>query len=215
MQMEWMRLLADDVTVTDLANFIERVKEVYENLGILAAIGLPYLETLFPVLPLFLMTAFNILSYGLFWGYLYTYIGTTTGTIAIFLFMRYISTKRFKSSWREKPNVEKYLNWLENTHPVLHVVVLMIPFSPTFMINYSMGLSNMRFVTFLFITFVSRAIMLVICIPLGMTLVTLYEANEFGGVQIMWLFFTGLVILFGIISGQLINRRIQLNKIGV
>lgn len=210
--MNWSQL-AGDVTVTDLAEFIERVKDVYLNLGIVAAIGLPYLETLFPVLPLFLMTAFNILSYGVFWGYIYTFIGTVAGTIVIFLFMRYISTKHFKETWRDKKNVKMYLNWIETTHPVFHIMVLMVPFSPTFMINYSMGLSKMRFETYVLITVVSRAIMLVGCIPLGMTLISLYEAGEFGGVQILWLFFTGLIILGSIVFGQIMKRKIQTRKV--
>ncbi len=205
----WGILANGDVTVTELAEFIERVKDIYSDLGVAAAIGLPYLETLFPVLPLFLMTAFNILSYGVFWGYIYTYIGTTAGTIAIFLFMRYLSTKEYKRARKERPNVKKYLNWIERTHPALHIAVLMVPFSPTFMINYSMGLTKMRLATFLVITFVSRAIMLFICMPLGLTLVSLYQAGELGGVAILWLTITGLLILASIIAGQIMIRKIQ------
>ena len=123
--------------------------------------------------------------------------------------MRYISTAEFKRKRKHRPNWEKYLNWIESTHPILHILVLMIPFSPTFMINYSMGLTKMRFTTFLLITLISRAILLIICIPLGMTLVTLYNSGEFGGVAIMWLTFTGLVILAGTIIGQIWNRKIK------
>jgi uncharacterized membrane protein YdjX (TVP38/TMEM64 family) len=205
-------LLAGDVTVNDLRSFIEQVKTIYASLGILAAVGLPYVETLFPVLPLFLMTAFNILTYGVFWGYVYTFIGTVSGTIAIFLFMRHVSTRPFRQKWKEKPSVIRYLNWIESTHPALHILVLMVPFAPTFMINYSMGLSQMRLSTFVVITFVSRAIMLVICIPLGLTLISLYEAGSFGGVQILWLTITGLLILASIVVGQIMQRKIQQNK---
>jgi hypothetical protein len=62
------------------------------------------------------------------------------------------------------------------------------------------------------ITFVSRAIMLVICIPLGLTLISLYEAGSFGGVQILWLTITGLLILASIVVGQIMQRKIQQNK---
>lgn len=211
--MSVLNLLANgEFTVTDLAEFIEQVKDVYSSLGILAAIGLPFVETLFPALPLFLMIAFNILSYGLFWGYIYTYIGTVSGTVLIFTFMRYISTAEFKRKKKERPNAKKYLDWIEQTHPILHILVLMVPFSPTFMINYSMGLTKMRITTFLLITFISRAIMLFICIPLGMTLISFYNNGEFGGVEIMWLTFFGLTVLSGVVVGQIINHKIQANK---
>lgn len=207
-----MLLLSDDFTVNDLIEFIEQVKEIYESFGIGAAIGLPFLETLFPFLPLFLMIAFNILSYNLFWGYLYTYIGTLGGTIVMFLFMRYIITDNFKRKLMQTQRISVALTWIENTHPLLHIIVLMIPFSPTFMINYSMGLTNMKISRFLLITTISRALLLFICIPFGMTLVTYYNSGVMGGVEIMWLSTTGLVILAGVILGQFFSKKIQANS---
>ena len=70
--MEIFRILAADFTVTDFIEFIEKVKDIYTSFGMLAAVGLPLFETLVPVLPLFLMLSFNILSYGLLLGYLFT-----------------------------------------------------------------------------------------------------------------------------------------------
>lgn len=203
-------LLAGEVTVIDLIEFIEQVKEIYENLGIGAAIGLPFLETLMPFLPLFLMIAFNILAYGTLLGYLYTYIGTVLGTITIFIFMRYISTREYKNAKKRKPRIEKALHWIENTHPILHIMVLSIPFSPTFMINYSMGLTKMKFSRFLIITALSRGILLFICIPFGLTLVHYYERGALGGVSVLWLSIAGLILLLGIIIGQ--KTRVSLNK---
>ena len=70
--MNILKMLADDFTVQDLADFIDKVRNIYLNFGVFAAIGLPFVETIIPLLPLFLMLAFNILSYGLLWGYIYT-----------------------------------------------------------------------------------------------------------------------------------------------
>ncbi len=204
-------LLANEITVTDFYEFIEKVKEIYESLGVFAAIGLPFLETLFPFLPLFLMNAFNMLSYGPITGYLYSYIGTVLGTVVIFFFMRYISTKEYKKQRKEKPRIKKVLNWIETTHPVLHILVLMIPFSPTFMINYSMGLTKMKVRTFLMITMISRGLLLLICVPFGMTLISYYNSGEFGGVEVLWLSIMGLVVLASIIIGQIVTKKIKYN----
>ena len=182
---------------------------MYENLGIGAAIGLPFLETLFPFLPLFLMIAFNMLAYGTVMGYLYTYIGTLAGTIAIFVFMRYISTRNFKNKRKTNPRIEKALAWIENTHPALHILVLSVPFSPTFMINYSMGLTKMSFKRFLIITTISRGILLFICIPFGLTLVNYYETGTLGAVTVIWLSVAGLVLLSGVVIGQKTKRGIN------
>jgi|LGOV01.1.fsa_nt_gb uncharacterized membrane protein YdjX (TVP38/TMEM64 family) len=210
--MEILRILADDFTVTDFIEFIEKVRDIYTSFGMVAAVGLPLFETLVPVLPLFLMLAFNILSYGIFVGYLFTYIGTSIGTIIIFFIMRYLSSNKLGEKRKNLPKVQAYMNWIENTHPILHIIVLMIPFSPAYLINYSMGLSKMKFSTFLIITLVSRAIMLIGCIPFGMTLITLYESGEFGGVQVMWLIIMGVVILLGVVFGQIANNKIKSSK---
>ena len=39
-------MLSSEITVTDLIEFIDSVNEIYSSLGIAAAIGLPYFETL-------------------------------------------------------------------------------------------------------------------------------------------------------------------------
>ena len=53
-------LLASEVTVADLIEFINNVKDIYSSLGVIAAIGLPYVETLVPIAPLFFMLSFSL-----------------------------------------------------------------------------------------------------------------------------------------------------------
>ena len=202
-------LLASEFTVDDLREFIEQVSYFYENMGITAAIGLPFLETLFPFLPLFLMIAFNILAYGTLKGYIYTYIGTLAGTIFIFVFMRYVIIRLFGESLQKSEKVQKAMRWIEKTHPLLHILVLSVPFSPTFIINYSMGLTKMKFSRFLLITVVSRAVLLVICIPFGSTLVSYYNTGTVGGVTVLWLSITGFVVLGSILVGQKTSRSVS------
>jgi len=72
-----------------------------------------------------------------------------------------------------------------------------------------MGLSNMKLSKFLAITFISRSIMLVACIPFGLTLITLYNSGEIGGVQVMWLLVFGVIVLAGIVFGQIMSKRIK------
>lgn len=202
-------ILSNDVTVEDLRNFIHQVKQLYEESGIVAAVGLPFLETLLPILPLFLMIAFNILTYGTIKGYLLTYIGTVLGTIFIFVFMRFFVIKFYGEKLQNNNRFQNAMRWIEKTHPVLHILVLSIPFAPTFMINYSMGLTHMKFKRFLMITSISRGLLLFICIPFGTTLVNYYNKGLSGGVTVMWLSITGIVVLMSIILGQRAKKSIK------
>lgn len=202
-------LLATEFTVMDLIDFIHQVKLVYESYGIGAAVGLPFLETLFPFLPLFLMAAFNILSYGTFLGLVFTFIGTWIGTIVIFVFMRYLKSTKVEDVLYRTRTIKKALFWIEDTHPLLLILVLSIPFSPTFMINYSMGLTNMKFSKFLWITTISRTFLLLLCLPFGLTLVNYYKENVAGGVTVFWLSAMGMVVLVGILFGQKTKKQMD------
>lgn len=205
-------LLSSTFSVEDLRLFIQDAKIFYDQIGVFAAIALPYIETLFPFLPLFLMLAFNILKFGLVIGYILTYIGTVLGTLSIFFFMRYVSSKRFKEEKKHSSKVSKYYHWVEETHPLTHIVVLMVPLSPTFWINYSMGLTKIPFKTFIFITLVSRAFLLFICIPFGMTLLTLMNEEGSGSVHMGWLTVTGVVVLGSVVFGQVMKKKISINQ---
>lgn len=207
-----MRLLSSSFSVEDLKEFIQDVKIFYDSFGIFAAVLLPYVETLLPFLPLFLMLAFNIMKFGVVLGYVLTYIGTVLGTLTIFYFLRYFASKNFKDSKRKDSKVAVYLHWIETTHPLTHIVVLMIPLSPTFMINYSMGLTKMKFKTFLFITLTSRALLLFICIPFGMTLLSLLNSQGHGEVEMLWLTITGIIVIVCVVFGQISKKHIRNKK---
>lgn len=199
-------MLAASVTVTDLIEFINQVKDIYASLGIGAAIGLPFFETLIPIAPLFLMISFNVLSYGLFFGFLFTYIGTCAATILIFMIMRTLKNKTKESERSFSPKVAGYLNWIDRTHPMLHILAMMIPLSPAYLINYSMGLSDVKFSTYLLVTLTSRFLMLIFCLPFVFTLLNLYESGELGGVQGVWLLIFGCIVIAGIVVGQKMNN---------
>ncbi len=201
------------ITVTDFIEFINSVKELYSSLGIIAAIGIPYAETIVPIAPLFLMLAFNVLSYGLVLGFLFTYIGTTMATITIFLVLRKISAKVPLEERKMSDKVKNYLYWIENTNPILHIIAMMIPLSPAYLINYSMGLSNVTFSRYLFVTLISRFIMLILCMPFVMTLLTLYESGQLGGVQVLWLLVFGTIVIVGIVVGQKLKTRVEEKKV--
>lgn len=205
-------VLSSEITVTDLIEFIDSVTKIYSNLGIVAAIGLPYFETLVPIVPLFLMLSFNVLSYGMILGLIFTYIGTSLAAISIFIFLRTIYSKKSIDERKISNKIRKYLYWIDNTHPALHILAMMIPLSPAYLINYSMGLSNISFGRYIFITLVSRFIMLILCIPFVMTLLSLYETGQLGGVQVVWLLIFGTVVIFGIVVGQKIKLNIDSNQ---
>lgn len=72
----------DSITLED----VERFFKEYRALGPLPGILLPMLEAFFPFLPLILFVIANANSFGLWFGFLYSWIGSSAGALLVFFF---------------------------------------------------------------------------------------------------------------------------------
>ena len=75
-------------------NIIELI-ETFRSFGIFIAFLLPFIEAFIPFLPIILFVIANVNAYGLFLGFIISWIGTVTGSYLVFLFLRLISKKPF------------------------------------------------------------------------------------------------------------------------
>jgi hypothetical protein len=55
--------------------------------------------------------------------------------------------------------------------------------------------------------------MLILCMPFVMTLLTLYESGQLGGVQVLWLLVFGTIVIVGIVVGQKLKTRVEEKKV--
>lgn len=125
---------------------IERIQELlqhYAALGPLPGLLLPFLESIFPFLPLVLFVAANAAAYGFWLGAFLSWLGTCIGGIVVFLFFRNVAKKRLKR-WIEKSvKIQSMLRWIERHGFGPLFLVLCIPFTPTSLVNVSAGLSDL------------------------------------------------------------------------
>ena len=70
----------------------------FKDLGPLAPICLAFVESLIPALPLVAIVTINISAHGAILGFLYSWVGTTLGSLIVFLFFRRI-VKRKLMPW--------------------------------------------------------------------------------------------------------------------
>src|SRR3954454_21097044 len=76
-----------------LENIMELIK-AYRSFGPLPGILLPMLEAFFPFLPLFLFVMANANAFGLWFGFLFSWIGACTGALMVFWIVRKYGRKR-------------------------------------------------------------------------------------------------------------------------
>lgn len=140
---EWNALLSWFQTITPLH-------------GILFAT----LEALFPPLPLAAIVGVNVAQFGMLRGFLYSWIGSTAGCIAVFSLFHRLS----KSEWVKRRLSGAYLRRartvVDHTQPLPLFFLLMLPFTPSAFLNVAFGICGYSKKRYLHVLIPAKFIML-------------------------------------------------------
>lgn len=124
---------------------IERMMEFfkdYRSFGPLLGIGLPLLEAFLPFLPLVVFLVANANSFGLWFGFIYSWIGSCLGALILFLIVRKYGQERFFRVFSRNANVQRMMGWLERHGYGPLFLLLCFPFTPSAAVNIVAGLSK-------------------------------------------------------------------------
>ena len=123
---------------------IEEVEKYYRTLGPLIGVFLPFLEAFLPFLPLVVIVVANANAFGLFLGFLLSWIGTVFGSYAIFLIVRKFGRHPRLHFFTQSKRVKKLIKWVDMNGLSPLFVLLCFPFTPSVLVNIVAGLSNIR-----------------------------------------------------------------------
>ncbi|STO09353.1 TVP38/TMEM64 family protein [Exiguobacterium aurantiacum] len=137
--------------LTSLEQWIIQLIEWLQELpgGPWAGLGAPFLEAIFPFLPLVLIISANAATYGFLLGALLSWVGSLLGTILVFSAVRYVFRKPM-TRWLERH--KKGVYWLERINhmsPVSLGFLYSLPFIPVSLITYLLALIQMPLRTFI------------------------------------------------------------------
>lgn len=124
-----------------LENIIE-LTQSYRAFGPLIGFLLPFLEAFLPFLPLFVFVFANATAYGLWLGFLLSWLGTVVGAYAVFLIVRKYGQARFMNFMTRHEKVQKLIRWVERNGFGPLFLLLCFPFTPSALVNLVAGLSN-------------------------------------------------------------------------
>lgn len=85
--LDWLERTYHYLSQLDMEQ-IQALLEKYSSLGPIPGIALPMVEALLPFLPLFIIVAGNASAYGLWLGFIYSWLGTVAGALIVFLIAR-------------------------------------------------------------------------------------------------------------------------------
>jgi uncharacterized membrane protein YdjX (TVP38/TMEM64 family) len=131
----------------------------YRSFGPFPGILLTFMKSFIPPLPTILIIGVNAAVYGLWLGFLYSWIGIVSGCMVTFLIVRKIAGHPYLVRWAQKPKVQKSLLWVRRNAFSYVFLLSIFPVGPFVVINMAAGMARMRLRSFLIAIFFGKAIM--------------------------------------------------------
>jgi uncharacterized membrane protein YdjX (TVP38/TMEM64 family) len=143
-------------TLENIMDLIEK----YRSFGPLPGILLPLLEAFLPFLPLFLFVMANASAFGLWFGFLFSWIGASGGALIVFLLVRKFGQKRILNFLKKHPQVQKLMVWVENHGFGPLFLLLCFPFTPSAVVNIVAGLSKISIAQYMLAVLTGKMVMI-------------------------------------------------------
>jgi uncharacterized membrane protein YdjX (TVP38/TMEM64 family) len=138
---------------------LRHMLEQYRSLGPLPGIGLTFMKSFVPPLPTIGIVGLNAAVYGLWLGFLYSWIGLVAGCLTTFLIIRKIASHKYLQKWALRPKVAKGMVWVRRSGFSYVFLLSLFPVGPFVVINMAAGLAGMRLRSFLIAVCAGKAIM--------------------------------------------------------
>ncbi|WP_053361831.1 TVP38/TMEM64 family protein [Bacillus sp. FJAT-27251] len=149
-------LLKEWITLENLMDLIGQ----YRALGPFAGILLPLLEAFLPFLPLFLFVMANANAFGLWLGFLFSWIGACTGAMLVFWLVRKYGQRRMLQFLQRHKQVRKGMSWVERHGFGPLFLLLCFPFTPSALVNIVAGLSKISLHQYMLAVMAGKMVMI-------------------------------------------------------
>lgn len=153
---------------------LNEVMSSYRALGPFIGILLPMLEAFLPFLPLVVFIVANVTAYGLFFGFILSWIGSVLGAYIVFLVVRKYGRARFMRVVTRHQRIKKLIHWVERNGFGPLFLLLCFPFTPSALVNVVAGLSDIRKTTYLTAVTLGKLIMIFVVSFIGADIQALF-----------------------------------------
>ncbi len=143
-------------TLENIMNLIDQ----YRAFGPLPGIILPMLEAFLPFLPLFVFVMANANAFGLWWGFLFSWLGASLGAMLVFYIVRRYGNAKVFRFLRERKQVQRLTAWVDRHGFGPLFLLLCFPFTPSAIINIVAGLSRIKMVQYMLAVLTGKLVMI-------------------------------------------------------
>ncbi|PWW08559.1 putative membrane protein YdjX (TVP38/TMEM64 family) [Paenibacillus cellulosilyticus] len=149
---DWIAYWTDKDHLLDLL-------EQYRSLGPLPGVALTFMKSFVPPLPTLVIVGVNAAVYGLWLGFLYSWIGLVAGCLTTFLLVRRIADHPFLKRYAQRKKVQNGLRWVRRNAFSYVFILSIFPVGPFVVVNVAAALAGMRFRSFLLAVAAGKGIM--------------------------------------------------------
>lgn len=153
-------------------NVLELIQN-YKSFGPIPGLLLPLLEAFLPFLPLFVFVIANTNAFGLWMGFLITWVGSTVGAILVFLLIRKFGHTKFLSFIKRNKQVEKLTSYLDVNGFGPLFLLLCFPFTPSAIVNIVAGLSRINRFQYMLAVMTGKLVMIFVISFVGHDIMSL------------------------------------------
>ncbi|MCC3374424.1 TVP38/TMEM64 family protein [Cohnella sp. REN36] len=143
------------ITEDDLKQWLDR----FRSLGPLPGIFLTFLKSFVPPLPTVVIVGVNAAVYGLWLGFLYSWLGMIAGCLTTFLLFRRLGRHPYAERWASKPRVRRSMVWIQRNAFSYVFLLSLFPVGPFVVINIAAALARMPLRSFLIAILFGKAVM--------------------------------------------------------
>lgn len=147
--------ILSSLSEADLREWLER----FRALGPLPGIFLTFMKSFVPPLPTMVIIGLNAAVYGLWQGFLYSWLGIVGGCITTFILVQKASSLRYVQHWMRKPKVNRALVWARRNAFSYVFVLSLFPAGPFVAVNVAAAAAGMRLRSYLLALLPGKAIM--------------------------------------------------------
>lgn len=175
----------------------------YRALGPIPGILLIVIEAFLPFLPLFVFVMANASAFGLWLGFLYSWLGACLGAFLVFFLVRRYGQRRLLSFIPKHPKVRKLMDWVDRHGFSPLFLLLCFPFTPSAVVNIVAGLSKISYAQYMLAVGIGKMVMIFTISFIGYDLHSLITKP-----------FRTIIVLFVIFILWLIGKRmeVRMNK---
>lgn len=206
-----VNIKADRVRMNKMSEWLDVDKIVelshhYRALGPLIGLLFPFIESFLPFLPLFVFVVANASAYGLWYGFLLSWVGTSAGSYAVFLLIRKYGQARIFRFLTKGARVQKLIKWVDRNGFGPLFLFICFPFTPSALVNLVAGLSDIKKKHYLFTLLAGKFVMIFTVSFIGSDLKTLLTQ------PIRTAIVVGIIILLWIVGKRIeyrLNQKIE------